>query len=143
MCQSLEDLHTRVESQSVVIEDHQKSEGKRQELEKTLQELEKTLQELQESKNILDGEITDLKSQNLALVSDLEVQKRSMEQETADKLELEAKKWLSVERERDRLKGELADVHSSVENEMSALKFKLSSINFYHNNTLRSCGSQK
>ena len=122
LLQDLADSRTKLENQMFVIEEHQKNEDKNRKLEDSVRDLEELQRDLERT-------MSELKSQNLSLVSDLEEQRRRMENETKEKLELESKKWVSVERERDRLKAESDEVHSSVENEMSALKFKLSSIN--------------
>ena len=122
LLQSLADTRTQLEGQAVVIEEHQRNEEKNQ-------QLKDSMQALHDSQVVLEEEILQLKSQNSSLVADLEDQKKKIEQEATEKMDLESKKWVSVARERDRLKAELEEVHASVQNEISALKFKLSSIN--------------
>ena len=52
-----------------------------------------------------------------------------MEWKLEEKLKLESNKLISVEQERDRMKAELEEMNSLVENQKASLKFKLSSQN--------------
>lgn len=122
LLQDLADSRTKLGNQTVICESHVRNEKNRT-------KLEKVVQDLQEKQENLKTENSQLHSLNQCLASALEKQKVRMERELNERLELESKKWASVERERDMMKVELAESSSIVHNETSSLKFKLSSLN--------------
>ena len=115
----LTDARTSLDNQRLIHEARRKSEDQLQS--------EVAVRDRREAE--LKTELSEIRSRSEALERQLEDLQADTEREIGRRLEEEREKWASVEAERDRMKAELEEVSTLIEDSTSALKFKLSSQN--------------
>ena len=118
----LSDACTSLDNQRLVYETRKKSE-------ESIEQLQSEVAVRNEQEARLKAELAKIQSQNQTLAQELDTVRSGLEREFEQRLERESKNWASVEAERDRMKAELEEVSTLIEDSTSALKFKLSSQN--------------
>ncbi len=118
----LSDTRTSLDNHRLVHEAHRKSE-------ESIEQLQSEVAVCTEQEARLKAELAEIKSQNRTLAKELDAVRTGMECEIERRSERESEKWASVEAERDRMRAELEEVSTLIEDSTSALKFKLSSQN--------------